>query len=146
MYGDNIVKVKQITESLIPTYETKGSAGADLRSVSDDYTLAPGEKKLFQTGIKVQLPENSEMQIRSKSGLALKHGVVVLNSPGTIDSDYRGEIGVILINHGDIPFKVNKGSKVAQMVFNYFSKANFKPVKELDTTERGEDGYGSTGR
>lgn len=128
-----------------PMYQTDASVGADLTSV-EDVDLRRGEFKLVKTGIAVELPRGIEMQIRPRSGLAFKHGVTVLNAPGTIDSDYRGEVGVLLINHGSDIFRVGKGDRIAQAVLNKVVIQNYKLVKELSSTDRGEDGFGSTGR
>lgn len=128
-----------------PMYQTDQSVGADLTSV-DDLEINPGEFKLVKTGISVELPRGIEMQIRPRSGLAFKHGVTVLNAPGTIDSDYRGEIGVLLINHGNDVFKVNKGDRVAQAVLAKAVLMNYKLAKSLESTDRGAGGFGSTGR
>jgi dUTP pyrophosphatase len=128
-----------------PMYQTDASVGADLTSV-ENVDLAPGEFKLVKTGIAVELPRGMEMQIRPRSGLALKHGVTVLNAPGTIDSDYRGPVGVILINHGKVTFSVSPGDRIAQAVLSKAIIQNYKLVKELSSTDRGEGGFGSTGR
>lgn len=128
-----------------PMYQTDASVGADLTSV-ENVDIAPGEFKLVKTGIAVELPRGVEMQIRPRSGLALKHGVTVLNAPGTIDSDYRGPIGVILINHGKDTFSVSPGDRIAQAVLSKAIIQNYKLVKELSSTGRGEGGFGSTGR
>jgi len=127
----------------LPEYKTEGSAGVDLCS-NEENTLKPGEIKAIGTGIKVAIPEGCEAQIRTRSGMAVK-GIVVLNSPGTIDSDYRGEIMVILYNVGKEEFKINKGMRIAQMVFAKFEKIEFVLVKELDKTIRNTGGLGSTG-
>lgn len=142
----NLVKFKKLhPEAKTPTYQTDLSVGADLRSV-ETLDLQPGEFRLVKTGIAVELPRTIEMQIRPRSGLAYKHGVTVLNAPGTIDSDYRGDIGVILINHGSQVFRINAGDRIAQAVLNKVVLANYKPVKELSDTDRGKGGFGSTGR
>ncbi len=129
----------------LPKYETWQSAGMDLRS-TEDITIHQGERKLIKTGIFIQLPTGYEAQIRSRSGLALKKGVFVLNSPGTIDADYRGEIGVILQNSSTSPYTVSSGDRIAQMVFAKFERGNLIPVKKLNDTERGSEGFGSTGK
>jgi dUTP pyrophosphatase len=130
----------------LPKYETQNSAGVDLRAcVVDNVSIAPGERKLIPTGISIALPENYEAQIRSRSGLALKNGISVLNSPGTIDSDYRGEIGVILINHGTVDFVVERGMRIAQMVIAPVLQADFIEVDDLAETKRNTSGFGSTG-
>jgi len=132
----------------LPAYETGGSAGMDLRAaVAEDapLTLAPGARVLVPTGLKIALEPGYEAQVRPRSGLALKHGITCLNSPGTIDSDYRGEVGVILINHGQDPFVVRRGERIAQMVIARHEQANLIEVEALDETGRGAGGFGSTG-
>jgi dUTP pyrophosphatase len=129
-----------------PSYATSGSAGMDLLANIDDYeVLQPLQRKLIPTGISIALPNGIEVQIRPRSGLALKSGITVLNSPGTIDSDYRGEIGVILINLSDQEFVVQRGMRIAQMVFAKYEKLNFLQVSVLPETVRGGGGFGSTG-
>jgi dUTP pyrophosphatase len=128
-----------------PMYQTDQSVGADLTSV-EDVDIEPGQFRLVKTGIAVELPRAIEMQIRPRSGLAFKHGVTVLNAPGTIDSDYRGEVGVLLINHGTTTFRVSKGDRIAQAVLAKVILTNYKYVKELSSTDRGAGGFGSTGR
>ena len=133
----------------LPAYETRGAAGMDLRFHPRDgapVTLHPGDHALLSTGLAVSLPDGVEAQVRPRSGLALKHGVTVLNSPGTIDSDYRGEIGVILINHGRDSVVFEPGDRIAQMVFAAFHQAAWVEVADLDETRRGAGGFGSTGR
>ena len=133
----------------LPAYETTGSAGMDLRAAVAEFepiVLAPGERKLIPTGLKIALEPGYEAQVRPRSGLALKHGVTCLNSPGTIDSDYRGEVGVILINHGQIAFEINRGERIAQMVIAPYAQAVMAEVEALDETARGAGGFGSTGR
>lgn len=137
------VKLMRSKEATIPEYQTDGAAGFDLHSVND-YTLKPGQIILVKTGLNAALPEGTELQIRSRSGLALKHGIVVLNSPGTIDCDYRGEIGVIMINHSDKTYKIKKNDRVAQGVLAKYFHADFVEVKDLDSTNR-TGGFGSTG-
>ncbi len=130
----------------LPTYATEDSAGMDLlAAVSEDVTLKTGERKLIPTGISIALPKGFEAQVRPRSGLAFKNGVTVLNSPGTVDADYRGEVGVILINHGQEPFTVTRGMRIAQMVIAPYTRANWKAVESLETSDRGEGGFGSTG-
>ena len=130
----------------LPRFETQQAAGADLRAaISDDIILAPGERKLIPTGFCMALPAGYEAQARPRSGLALKHGVTVLNSPGTIDADYRGEVGVLLINHGYEDFTVSRGDRFAQMVIAPVTQGQFTVVESLDETARGAGGYGSTG-
>ena len=132
-----------------PAYETSGSAGMDLRAaVAEDapLTLAPGARALVPTGLKIALEPGYEAQVRPRSGLALKHGLTCLNSPGTIDSDYRGEVGVILINHGQEPFVIRRGERIAQLVVARHEQAVVVEVEALDDTARGAGGFGSTGR
>ena len=132
-----------------PAYETTGSAGMDLRAaVAEDapLTLEPGARALVPTGLKIALEQGYEAQVRPRSGLALKHGLTCLNSPGTIDSDYRGEVGVILINHGQEPFVIRRGERIAQMVVVRHEQAGVFEVESLDDTVRGAGGFGSTGR
>jgi dUTP pyrophosphatase len=133
----------------LPAYETAGSAGMDLRAAvpaAAPMTLAPGARALVPTGLKIALEPGWEAQVRPRSGLALKHGVTCLNSPGTIDSDYRGEVGVILINHGAEPFVIQRGERIAQMVIAAHAQAVIAEVESLDETARGAGGFGSTGR
>lgn len=133
----------------LPAYETSGSAGMDLRAaVPEDapITLAPGARVLAPTGLKIALEPGFEAQVRPRSGLALKHGLTCLNSPGTIDSDYRGEVGVILINHGQEPFVIRRGERIAQLVIARHEQAAMIEVPALDETVRGAGGFGSTGR
>ena len=133
----------------LPIYETTGSAGMDLRAaVADDapLTLEPGARALVPTGLKIALERGYEAQVRPRSGLALKHGLTCLNSPGTIDSDYRGEVGVILINHGQEPFVIRRGERIAQLVIARHEQAAMLEVETLDETARGAGGFGSTGR
>ena len=129
----------------LPAYATQGSAGVDLRA-SEPCVIPPGGRALVPTGLRIALPEGYEAQVRPRSGLALKHGVTLLNSPGTIDSDYRGEIGVILINLGQEPFSIQPGDRIAQMVFAPVTRGVWDEVETLDETERGAGGFGSTGR
>jgi len=140
-----ILKVKLINSNArLPEYAHEGDAGLDLFSVID-ITINPRESALVSTGISIELPPNTEAQIRPRSGLALKYKVTVLNTPGTIDTGYRGEIGVILINHGKQPFKVESGMKIAQMVIKPVLSVEVEKVIELNETERGLGGFGSTG-
>lgn len=132
----------------LPSYETVLAAGADLRAaVSEDrpMTLRPGQRALVPTGFAMALPAGYEAQIRPRSGLAYKHGVTCLNTPGTIDADYRGEVKVLLINHGDEPFIINRGERIAQMVIAPITQPEFSRVDMLSDTARGEGGFGSTG-
>lgn len=133
----------------LPTYETAGSAGMDLRAaVPEDQpmTLAPGQRALVPTGLKIALPLGYEAQVRARSGLALKHGIICPNAPGTIDSDYRGECGVILANIGNEPFVIRRGERIAQLVIARHERADWIEVETLDETARGTGGFGSTGR
>lgn len=137
--------VKRINkEAILPFYAHKGDAGLDLFSV-EEVLIKPMERKLVATGIKIQLPPNTEGQVRPRSGLALAHGITLLNSPGTIDEGYRGEIKVLMINLGQEDFLIKKGMKIAQMVINPVEQVLIKEVVELKDTERGEGGFGSTG-
>ena len=130
----------------VPAYATAQSAGMDLSAaVEEDIILKPGERALIPTGLAIALPTGYEAQIRPRSGLAAKNGVTVLNTPGTIDADYRGEIKVILINHGPEPFKIERGLRVAQMVIARYEQAQWNIVESLDETSRGAGGFGSTG-
>ncbi len=132
--------------SSIPVYQTEGSAGADLRALlTDTLTIPPFGRKLVPTGISVEIPAGFEAQVRPRSGLALKYGITVLNSPGTIDSDYRGEIGVVLVNLGNEPFIVENGDRIAQLVFSSVERVVLVPSENLGGTDRGTGGYGSTG-
>jgi dUTP pyrophosphatase len=133
----------------LPAYETLGSAGMDLRAAVPEnmpVILSPGARALVPTGLKIALEPGFEAQVRPRSGLALKHGLTCLNSPGTIDSDYRGEVGVILINHGQEPFVIKRGERIAQMVIARHEQAAMVEVETLDETARGAGGFGSTGR
>ena len=133
----------------LPAYQTNEAAGLDLMAAVPDgepVTLAPGQYALVPTGLAIALPPGHEAQVRPRSGLAAKHGVTVLNSPGTIDADYRGEIKVILINHGAVPFVIKRGERIAQMVIAPVVQAALVPVAELSATDRGAGGFGSTGR
>lgn len=130
----------------LPTYATEQSAGMDLSAALEEaIELGPGERALIPTGLSIALPPGYEAQIRPRSGLAIKHGVTVLNTPGTVDADYRGEIKVILINHGQEEFTVERGMRIAQMVISRHVNVKWEVVKELSETERGKDGFGSTG-
>ena len=142
------MKVKIINKSNnpTPTYETSLSAGMDLRAyVEGPITLSPGERKLIKTGLHIELPEGYEAQVRPRSGLAFKKGITVLNSPGTIDADYRGDIGVILINHSNEEFVVKSGDRIAQLVISKFEKVDWETSDEINSTLRGDSGFGSTG-
>lgn len=130
----------------LPSYATEHSAGMDLlAAVTENQTLAPGARMLVPTGLSIALPEGYEAQVRPRSGLAFKHGISLVNSPGTIDADYRGEVGVLLINLGQEPFVIERGMRIAQMVIAPYSRASFSEVLELPSTDRGQGGFGSTG-
>lgn len=130
--------------AILPHYAHENDAGLDLFSL-EDVTLVPGDSQLIHTGIAIELPPGTEGQVRPRSGLALKHQITVLNTPGTIDAGYRGEVGVILINHGKEPFQVTSGMKIAQLVITPVLRVTVEPVNELSDTSRGESGFGSTG-
>ena len=131
----------------LPHFASELAAGADIRAAVDaDVVLHPGERKLIPSGFSMALPAGFEAQVRPRSGLAIKHGIGVLNSPGTIDADYRGEVGVILINHGDMDFHIQRGDRIAQMVIAALPAVDFIEVSELEDTERGSGGFGSSGR
>jgi dUTP pyrophosphatase len=140
-----IVKIVNNSDNALPQYETNGSAGLDVRS-AENGLLKPGEFKLITTGICVEIPYGYEIQVRPRSGLAKNYGVTVLNSPGTIDADYRGEIGVILINHGQYDFEVKSGDRIAQLVLCPIERINWMAVGSVGGTKRGEKGFGSTGK
>ena len=143
-----MVKIEVINKGRqpLPAYATAQSAGMDLRAnIPESFTLQPLERRLIPTGLYIALPEGYEAQVRPRSGLALKHGITVLNSPGTIDSDYRGELMVLLINFSDTDFVINDGERIAQMVVARHEQIEFQLVDELDDTERGAGGYGHTG-
>lgn len=132
--------------AMLPQYKTTGSSGADVRAaIPSSITLMPGQRALVPTGISVEIPEGFEIQVRPRSGLALKNGVTVLNSPGTIDADYRGEIGIVLINLGSEPFVINDGDRIAQLVVASVVQCDFVATESIMDTERGSGGYGSTG-
>jgi dUTP pyrophosphatase len=139
------LKIKKLkNEAQIPSYQTKEAAGFDLHSI-EDAVLKPGERKLIGTGLAFEIEYGYEVQIRPRSGLAYKHGITVLNTPGTIDSDYRGEIKVLLINHSNDAFEIKKGDRIAQAVVAPVIQAEIVEVEELSETKRGEGGFGSTG-
>ena len=144
-----IVKVKRLnnnTDLPLPSYQSDGSSGLDLcAAVNNNLTLQPGDIKLIPTGLSISLPEGYEAQIRPRSGLALRYGLGFVNAPGTIDADYRGEIGVIAINLGKKPLTIKRGERIAQMVIHTVSKAIVEEVSELDTTQRGKGGFGHSG-
>ena len=142
------IKVKIINRSghELPAYETPSSAGMDVRaSLKEPVTLMPMQRALIPTGLYIQLPHGYECQIRPRSGLALKKGISLANTPGTVDADYRGEIGVILINLSDEPFVVNDGERICQMVIKEYTRVDWEPVERLDETVRGDGGFGHTG-
>lgn len=141
------VKIINQSENPLPAYQTLGSAGMDLQSSSKtDLVIEPGKTALIPTGLFIELPEHLEAQIRPRSGLAFKHGITVLNAPGTIDSDYRGEIKVLLINHSQNNFTIQHGDRIAQMVISQVCKVEWKPEQTLSQTDRGAGGYGHTGK
>lgn len=143
------VKVKQLRPGSmipLPKYMTLHSAGMDLYAdLEHELVINPGDRALVPSGIAIEMPDGFEAQIRPRSGLALRHGIALVNSPGTIDADYRGEIGIILINHGNEPYPVRKGERIAQMVFAPFVRAELLEVSELAATDRGDGGFGHTG-
>ncbi|NBH92481.1 dUTP diphosphatase [Duncaniella muris] len=142
------MKVKIINESGhdLPAYETPSSAGMDVRAKLDSpLTLQPMQRALIPTGLRIQLPHGYECQVRPRSGLALKHGISLVNTPGTIDADYRGEIGIIAINLSDTPYTISDGERIAQLVIKEYVRAEWQPVSTLDHTERGDGGFGHTG-
>ena len=129
----------------LPDYKTSGAAGVDLRA-SEEKLLLPGQRAAVPTGLRVEIPDGYEAQVRPRSGLALEYGITVLNSPGTIDSDYRGEIKVIMINHGSDPFAVNAGDRIAQLIFAPVVRVSLIEGEDLSSTKRGEGGFGSSGK
>lgn len=140
------VKVKNSGWQMLPEYKTPQSSGMDLRAnIRQDIVLKPLERKLIPTGIHIALPDGYEAQVRPRSGLALKYGVTVLNSPGTVDADYRGEICVLLVNLGSESYTIHDGDRIAQLVIARYEQAELVIVEHLDDTERGDGGYGSTG-
>ena len=146
------VEIRQLPHGeglALPAYQSAHAAGLDLLAAVPEEApliLAPGQRALVPTGLSIALPPGHEAQIRPRSGLALKHGVTVLNAPGTVDADYRGEVSVILINHGDAPFAIRRGERIAQMVIAPVGQVELVPAVSLSATERGSGGYGSTGR
>ena len=142
------MKIKIINKSNTtnPSYSTNNSAGLDLRAhIKEEINLNPMSRVLIKTGLFIQLPEGYEAQIRPRSGLAYKNGITILNTPGTIDADYRGEVGVLLINLSNDTFKIKNGDRIAQMVIAKYEQAEWISVEQLDTTQRGDGGFGSTG-
>jgi dUTP pyrophosphatase len=141
------VKIINTSDLPLPQYQTELSAGMDIPAyIEISVTLQPGDRTLIPTGLFLEIPPGYEMQIRPRSGLALKHGITVLNSPGTIDADYRGEIKVLLINHGQEPFVISKGDRIAQMILAKYEVISWEATSQLNTTERGNGGYGSSGK
>ena len=141
------VQIVNNSKHELPKYATKLSAGMDLRAnIEEPIVLQPGERRLIPTGIHIGLPQGYEAQVRPRSGLALKHGITCLNSPGTIDADYTGDVGVILINHGQEPFTINDGDRIAQMVIAKYKQVTWVEIEELQATERGDGGFGHTGK
>ena len=144
-----VVKIKRVRDNKglpLPTYKSEGSSGMDITAyVKQPVLLKPGDIRLIPTGLAVSVPPGYEAQVRPRSGLALHYGIGMVNSPGTIDSDYRGEIGIILINWGTEPFTIRKGDRIAQMIISKVYRADFVEVVELDATSRGEGGFGHTG-
>ncbi len=147
--GSILVAIRRLphaSDLALPAYATEASAGVDLAAaVTESVTIAPGGRALIPTGFSIALPPGYEAQVRPRSGLALKHGITVLNSPGTIDADYRGEIGVILANFGDAPFVVTRGARIAQLVVAPVARVGWREVNELLQSARGAGGFGSTG-
>ncbi len=144
----SIVRLPNAADLPLPSYETSQAAGMDLRAAigeNEPLLLAPGERALVPTGLSIELPKDHEGQIRPRSGLAFKHGITVLNSPGTIDADYRGEVKILLINHGRETFEITRGMRIAQMIVAPVVQVKIRQVSELGNTDRGEAGYGSTG-
>lgn len=142
-----IVKIINRSGHDVPAYSTESSAGMDVRAcLQEPVTLQPLQRALIPTGLRIALPQGYECQIRPRSGLALKHGISLVNTPGTIDADYRGEIGVIVINLSNEPFTINNGERICQMVITRYSHTTWEIVDTLDETERGEGGFGHTGR
>lgn len=136
------------SDNPLPEHQTESSAGADIHAYlpDGDVIISAGEKEIIPTGIYIEIPVGYEVQVRPRSGLAFKHGVTVLNSPGTIDADYRGEVKVLLINHGKEAFVVKSGERIAQMVFSKYQRVEWESVNQLSDTERGSGGYGSSGK
>lgn len=141
------IKIVNRSHHALPQYATALSAGLDLcANLEEDITLQPMERRLVPTGLSIALPEGYEAQVRPRSGLALKHGITLLNTPGTIDADYRGEIGVIMVNLSDTPFNIADGDRIAQLVIARYEQAEWEAVEALDSTERGDGGFGHTGK
>jgi len=147
MCAEQKVFVKLSPDAHLPEYKSEGAAGADLFAyVEDEVLITSGQRRLVPTGVAVQLPSGYELQVRARSGLALQYGITVLNAPGTVDSDYRGELQVLLVNLGDEDFRLQKGDRIAQAVISKVERVEFEVVESLDETKRGTSGYGSTGR
>lgn len=142
---NEVVKIVNKSNNPLPAYQSMGAAGMDIQSAVSTL-IKPDEIVIVSTKLYMEIPKGYECQVRSRSGLAANYGIVVLNSPGTLDSDYRGEVKVILINHGSVSFEINPGDRIAQLVFNKVEQPEFVLVDSLDTTERGEGGFGSTGK
>lgn len=141
-----LIKVSSKNGNL-PVYQTEGSAGADLKACLDEpITLMPGERRLIPTGMRIELPEGVEAQIRARSGLSIKHGITMINGVGTVDSDYRGEWNVPMVNLGSEPYTIHDGDRIAQAVFAKYERAEFTLVETVNETERGGGGFGSTGK
>ena len=142
------VKIKNLSGNPLPEYQTQGAAGVELRAnlPEEAITLEPLERCLIPTGLYMEIEEGYEAQVRPRSGMAIKYGITVINSPGTIDSDYRGEVKVPIVNLSVEPFTISHGERIAQMVFAKYEKATFEQVEELSETERGAGGFGSTGK
>lgn len=141
------IKIVNRSHHALPQYATALSAGLDLRAnLEEGITLQPMERRLVPTGLSIALPEGYEAQVRPRSGLALKHGITLLNTPGTIDADYRGEIGVIMVNLSNTPFNIADGDRIAQLVIARYEQAEWEAVEALDSTERGDGGFGHTGK
>ena len=142
-----IARTEEGKDLPLPCYATKDAAGMDLHAaVLEPMVLQPGERRLISTGIRIALPPGFEAQVRPRSGLALRHGISIVNSPGTIDADYRGTVQVVLINHGSEPFTIQRGDRIAQMIVAPVTRAEWKLADNLDTSARGEGGFGHTGR
>lgn len=142
-----LINVLRLDESIpLPVYKTAGAAGADICAyIKDTVTIKPGKFAMIPTGLKFDIPEGYEIQVRPRSGLAANYGITVLNTPGTIDADYKGEVKVILFNHGDKPFIIHNRDRIAQLVVNSVIQGDFMLTDKLSTSERGENGFGSTG-
>jgi dUTP pyrophosphatase len=144
---DMKVRIKTENGAVLPAYETKGSAGMDLRAfLAEPVTIGPGARALVPTGLYIELPEGYEAQVRPRSGLAVKHGISLTNSPGTIDSDYRGEIRILVINLGHEPFTIESGDRIAQMIVARYDRVEWEEATELGDTGRGQGGFGHTGK